>query len=383
VKRLLLLVIALIAYGSLYPWHFVWSRNTHGAWGALLATWPSHVDRFVLRDITINVLLYIPLGLAAFLAAAHRHSRLVAGTSALLLGAALSTSMEIIQIYVPGRISSLLDIETNIAGTLVGISAALVLQTRIEALLLRPRRLARSAALLLGAWAVFQFYPFFPALSQAKLRHSLASLASGRLSLDGVWADAAEWFAAALALGAVTVRMRWWWLAGALMALAARMLIATRDVTPDEIGGVALACLLLAVIPERFQLRAGVAAMALALVLRELEPFRFTAPAQAFSWVPFAPTFDSESQGAMVILARKAFDYGALVWLLRKWGVRYVWAGLLVAAGLFAFELLQVYQPGRTPEITDAVVAVLMTAALWLSDDPSRQFKGKPRSTDS
>ncbi len=371
-KRLLLLVIALIAYGSLYPWHFEWSRNTQGAWDTLLAGWPERVDRFVLRDVTVNVLLYFPLGLAAFLTVANRHSRALAAAFALLLGASLSTSIEILQIYVPGRVSSLLDIVTNLAGSLVGISAGLVLQKRIEALLLRPRRLARAAALLLGAWAVYQFYPFFPALNHIQLRHSLAALTSGRLSPDGVWADAAEWFAAALALGAVTVRMRWWWLAAALMVLAARMLIATRELTPDEIGGAVLACLLLAAIPGRFQLRAGVAAMALALVLRELEPFHFTATAQLFSWVPFVPTFDSERQGAIVILARKAFDYGALVWLLRKCEVRYVRAGLLVAAGLFAFELLQVYEPGRTPEITDAVVAVLMTAALWLSDSKPR-----------
>lgn len=375
-KRLLLLVIALIAYGSLYPWHFEWSRNTQGTWDTLLAGWPERVDRFVLRDVTVNVLLYFPLGLAAFLAVAHRHSRALAATLALLLGAALSTGIEIVQVYVPGRTSSLLDIVTNVAGALVGISAGLVLQARIEALLLRPRRLARAAALLLCAWAIFQFYPFFPALNHIQLRHSLAALASGRLSLDGVWADAAEWLAVALALRAVTVRMRWWWLAGALIVLAARLLIATREVTPDEIGGVVLACLLLAVIPQRFQLRAGVTAMALALVFRELEPFHFTATAQAFSWIPFVPTFESERQGAMVILSRKAFDYGALVWLLRKSGVRYVRSGLLVAAGLFWFELLQIYQPGRTPEITDAVVAVLMAAALWLSDEsPGRTGK--------
>lgn len=342
-----------------------------------MAGWPERVDRFVLRDVAVNVLLYVPLGLAAFLAVAHRHSRALAATFALLLGAALSTGIEIVQIYVPGRVSSLLDIVTNVAGTLAGISAGLVLQTRIEALLLRPRRLARAAALLLGAWAVFQFYPFFPALNQGKLRHSLAALASGRLSLHGAGADAAEWFAAALALRAVTVRMRWWWLAGALLVLTARMLIATREVSPDEIGGVVLACLLLAVIPERFQLRAGVAAMALALVLRELEPFHFTATAQGFSWIPFVPTFESERQGAMVILSRKAFDYGVLVWLLRKCGVRYARAGLLVAAGLFGFELLQVYQPGRTPEITDAVVVVLMAAALWLSDESQPRRTGK------
>jgi len=46
-------------------------------------------------------------------------------------------------------------------------------------------------------------------------------------------------------------------------------------------------------------------------------------------------------------------DYGRLV------------AGGALAAALFLLEMVQRYLPGRTPEITDALIAVAMTAALW------------------
>jgi VanZ family protein len=36
---------------------------------------------------------------------------------------------------------------------------------------------------------------------------------------------------------------------------------------------------------------------------------------------------------------------------------------------LFLLEQVQVYLPGRTPEITDAVLAVLMGVLLWLLRD--------------
>jgi VanZ family protein len=41
----------------------------------------------------------------------------------------------------------------------------------------------------------------------------------------------------------------------------------------------------------------------------------------------------------------------------------------VVAAALFGLELAQQYLPGRTPESTDAVLALLMALALWLASD--------------
>jgi len=365
----LLLVVALIVYGSLYPWQFDWWRSSESPLDVLLRSWPSYVDRFLLRDVAINLLLYFPLGMAAFLTVARRHSRTAAMAAALLLGAALSTAMEILQVYVPGRVSSLLDIACNFSGTVGGALAALVSRPRIERLMEREsRKVAPAAALLLVCWATCQAYPFFPAFSQTRLRHALAAFSHGPLSAVEAWANAAEWFAAALAARAILGRLRWWWPAAAMCAVGARLVIATRGVTPNEVAGVVLAALLWAAIPERWKLRAGVWSLGVALVLRELAPFHFSAEAQPFSWIPFQPTLESERQSAVVILARKAFDYGAMVWLLRKNGLGYLRAGMVVAAGLLAFEFVQIYLPGRTPEITDAVLALLMVAVLWRID---------------
>jgi VanZ family protein len=369
-KRLLLLAIALIVYGSLYPWQFDWWRTSESPLDVLLRSWPATVDRFLLRDIAINLLLYFPLGMTAFLTVARRHSRTAAVTVALLLGAVLSTSMELLQVYVPGRVSSLLDITCNFAGTLAGALAAIVLQPRLDRLMLRPsRRLAPAAALLLACWGAFQAYPFFPALSQSKLGSALAAFSHGfPLSAVEVWANAAEWFTAALAVRAIAGRLRWWWPGVALGVLIARLLIATRNVTPNEAVGLVLAALLWAAIPESRSLRAGAWSLALALVLRELAPLHFSTQAQPFSWIPFQGTLLSERQAAVVILARKAFDYGAMIWLLRKNGLGYLRAGVAVAASLFVFEMAQTHLPGRTPEITDSVLAILMLAALWQWD---------------
>ena len=365
--RLLLLVIALIVYGSLYPWHFDFDRSGANPLWVLLHAWSHGIDRLVLRDAAINLLLYFPLGMAAFLAAARRHGRFVAFAAALLIALGLSASMEILQIYDPGRSCDLFDVVCNLTGAAAGAMAALVFQPKLESLARRKTGRHGPAGLLLAAcWASYQLYPFFPVFSQTKLRASLKLLAgTASLSAVEVWVNAAEWLAAALVLEAVLGRMRPRWLLAAMACLPLRLFIVERSVTLSEALGAALALLLWSLLPERKRLPAGLFLLAAAVVLREWSPFRFAMTPHPFSWIPFAATIDSERQSATVILLRKAFEYGATVWLLRTQGISYARAAAAVAGALAVLEAMQQYLPGRTPEITDSVLALLMALVLW------------------
>jgi hypothetical protein len=144
------------------------------------------------------------------------------------------------------------------------------------------------------------------------------------------------------------------WLLAAVDCLPLRLFIAERSVTLDETLGAARALLLWSLLPERKRLPAGAVLLASATVLRELSPFRFAPTPHPFSWIPFAATFNSERQSAAVILLRKAFEYGALVWLLRTRGISYVRSAVVVAGWLAVLEAIQRYLPGRTPAITDS-----------------------------
>jgi VanZ family protein len=367
VRRLLLLVVALIVYGSLYPWSFDFDRSGANPLWVLLRAWPQGIDRFVLRDAAINLLLYFPLGMAAFLAVARRHGKLVAFDAALLLALALSASMEMLQIYDPGRTCSLFDVFCNVSGAAAGAVAALVLRPELESLARRkPGWHGPAPLLLLACWASYQLYPFFPVLSQTKLRASIAMLAqTASFSAVEVWANAAGWMAVALAMESFFGNMRPRWLLAAMACLPMRLFIAERSLTGSEALGAALALLLWSLLPERKRLLAGVFLLASATLLRELSPFRLAETPHPFSWIPFAATFESERQSAIVILFRKAFEYGALVWLFRVCGISYARAAVAVAASLAILEAIQRYLPGRTPEITDSVVTLLMALALW------------------
>ena len=61
-----------------------------------------------------------------------------------------------------------------------------------------------------------------------------------------------------------------------------------------------------------------------------MSPFAFAMPAHAMSWIPFSATLSAERMNAALVLLRKAFEYGTLVWLLRASGLRYWSAGVWV-----------------------------------------------------
>jgi VanZ family protein len=364
-RRLLLLVVAIIVYGSLYPWHFEFAGRPDAV-TVLLHSWPTAWDRFLLRDVVINVLLYVPLGAVACLAWLPRWPR-AAAFAATGFGCALSLSMELTQNYIPGRVTSLSDLTTNTLGTAAGACLALAFASEVVPLVRgRARRASRGAVLLLACWGGYQLYPFFPILTSTRLRQAVHSLLATRmLSPAETWAAAAEWFAAGLALEAVFGRVRGFWLGATMMALGLRIFIPSRSLELDELAGAALSLLLWELVPARRRLAAGVLMALSAILAAELAPFHFTAHAAPFYWTPLAATFENERWGATVILLRKAFFYGAAVWLLVRSGVRYLVAGGALAVALFLLELVQRYLPGRTPEITDALIAVAMTAALW------------------
>jgi hypothetical protein len=120
--------------------------------------------------------------------------------------------------------------------------------------------------------------------------------------------------------------------------------------------------------PRHYVRRATPIVLASAVILGELAPFHFTG-ARTFNWVPFRGFFRADWQNGFVLLFRKSFWYGSVLWLWRAAGYKLLWTTAVAAAALFLTERLEVYLPGRTPEITDAVLAILMGVLLWLLRD--------------
>jgi hypothetical protein len=96
------------------------------------------------------------------------------------------------------------------------------------------------------------------------------------------------------------------------------------------------------------------------IVITRLQPFTFDATPRAFGWVPFARFLRGSIGVAIQAFCEKFFQYGGLIWLLHRLGLRSGLATALTAALLFATSWLETYMPERSAENTDATMALLI-----------------------
>jgi hypothetical protein len=78
--RIFLIVIVLIVYGSLYPWDFHSTQLTASPLWVPIHSWPTGIDRFLLRDIAVNLLIFVLVGVFGFLAIRQNFRTSVAAT---------------------------------------------------------------------------------------------------------------------------------------------------------------------------------------------------------------------------------------------------------------------------------------------------------------
>ena len=129
---------------------------------------------------------------------------------------------------------------------------------------------------------------------------------------------------------------------------------------------------MLAVI-ARARIRVAVVALlfSVCIVAERLAPFHFAVYGRAFIWVPFYSFLHGSLELNVISFLEKAFLYGALIWLLNRSGL---WLGastILVAIMLFSTSWTEIYLPGRSAEVTDALMALLIGAIIAVVKSPT------------
>ena len=134
----------LLAYASLYPF-FPLRLPAVEALGGFFGG-----PRTVIRsDVAFNVVAYLPLGMFACLYFRRLGEGKRAILKAALLGAAFSLAMEFLQLFVPNRHASSVDLLSNTAGALIG---ALAFAEPAYSLATRPLGELRDTHVIPGAW---------------------------------------------------------------------------------------------------------------------------------------------------------------------------------------------------------------------------------------
>lgn len=318
--------------------------------------------------MAVNIALYIPLGGSAYLATRRFKSRSVRILSSVALGALLSATIEIVQLFTPHRVCSAVDLASNTLGSTLGAVLGLVF-TRIsnvpvEGLGFRFRD--RSAIGLLFCWVSFLLFPLYPDLLLVAWRTKLSALIHpSATSPIPILLNAAEWFAVGRLLLAAGARPPFRWLLVLLLLVPVQFGIVNHSPKIGDFAGAALAALLFRFFgmgPSADRL-AGIALL-LALTIRGLAPYHLEGSAQAFLWIPFGGLLGGEWQNAISILLGKLFRYGASIWLLHRSGLGTIQATAIVIMVLAGIEMLQIWIPGHVAEIADPLLALLLCLGL-------------------
>lgn len=363
---------ALIASASLYPFDGQWRPLLEALGEGLprLREWrdPSQ------RDATVNLLLYMPLGLLGSMALEKSRSVLGRISWPVVSAAVLSLAIEVAQHALPPRDPSLADWTLNVVSAAIGTLLAAI----YSALPVRPlsRRLQRVAmgpapALLVGLWLVAHLAPFVPRLRPGRIEAAIET----SLAMPFEAGPFFGFFACYLVLGALVhalLRRPYFW--SALLVLfgvsfIARLFFVGQHLSPAEAVALVTALMSITVLrridPARWDTRAFLLAC-IALFIAGVIPFNEvsnTRVSREILWLPFAELAGvSSDPGALPLLERLFLGIG-LAWLALHAGTRRVPPLPLVLLVAIAAEFLQQWIPGRIPDTTD-IAALLIGAAL-------------------
>ena len=157
-----LIYSALIVFASLFPFEG-WREQGVSPWVFLTARMPP--PYWTWFDVNLNLAGYAPLGFLLALALLRTHWPRAAVPAAALAGALLSLSMEFLQIYLPRRVPSNMDLGLNAAGALLAALVAALLErrgaishwSRFRERWFVPQ--ARGALVLLALWPWALLFP--------------------------------------------------------------------------------------------------------------------------------------------------------------------------------------------------------------------------------
>ncbi len=374
----------LIVYGSLYPFS-EWTLRTSTPFEFLVPKWPRGVSRV---DVITNVLAYVPLGLLLVLPARQR-SLVLPVALATLAGTALSIAVEFLQQFLPGRVTSIVDVVTNALGTFAGAvlasfvrtdSAGGRLLTHLRHGWFAPGRLTDLGLVAVVLWALSQLTPLVPSLDVGNLRQGVAPI--WRILQHPSEFSPVQWatylfYIAGLALLASTLRKPGQSIVVRFFAFVACVLllkipVITRQLSLEALAGAvgaAAVAVPFAAFGTSARERAWVGALFIVggFVVAALAADAAGAT-HAFNWMPFRGQLENTLIGFASIL-ESLWPAAALAYLARfasppGWGWTIAWiGGLLLAMVAFALEWYQQFVPGRYGDVT---IAVLMTVTWFL-----------------
>lgn len=358
-------IVAVIMHGSLYPYAFRVPPGNLGPVGTLIHSWAKPPTSF--GDLVANILLYMPFGFFAMLALRPGPQRRLLLVT--LTGLVLCTAIEITQFYDEGRVTNMSDVYLNTFGTWLGGIGGTLVRSQSRWPLLRTLSAKPIPSLLLIAMLGYHLFPYVPTIDLHKYWDSLKPIVLyPSLAPYPIFRYFALWLTVSYLIAAAAGRRRSQLYIPFFIAFVfgAKIFIVTLELTAPEVIGaaVAVAAWVLALSRMRAAPLAVAAVLCTMVIALRLEPFDFHAATGQFGWLPFRSYLSGSLEVNIKSFFEKFFLYGSLVWISSEAGLRLWKATCIVATLLFVTSLAEIYLPGRSAEITDAVMTLITGAII-------------------
>lgn len=363
VVGLLLGTLALIVYGSLYPFDLSAETSNLSIADALAQLSWARAGR---GDRVANVLLYAPLGFCLILWLNGRVRRTVGIVATLFIGVTLSLSIEISQVFIDQRVPSWWDVVLNAAGTVIGAIAGVTwheLGGRMRSDRVEGDRRDFTAAVVLLFWLAWRLAPFTLEFSLSKLKATFMPLGDPYFSTTATIHYWIWWTLLAHVVFSLTSAQRG---TEAVLALIAVVLASCLAVTghvfvPSELLALMLLMPTLFVFdrltpgPRRFMLAAAVIGL---LIYDSFVPFQRADSMGRFDLWPFMSWIDAGFPIDWYWLAKRACYFAAAVWVLKEWRLSMRATAFVVPIGAVLIEFGQLWALGHQASITEPALAL-------------------------
>lgn len=365
-KQLWIAFIVLASLGSLYPFNFQASELN----AVMISEFLQSCCRMLGRgDILGNIMLFVPIGFTGMLGARSAQSDGRRFAYVCMVGGLVALALQVMQIFLPSRDENLQDVAWNMLG--IGSGAALAY---VASAFISPTKSGREDASLVpltlaGTWLIYRLIPFVPSIDFQLIKDSVRPLFDQPLDPVSVIHDATAWVVVAYLLRQAQRRTQLDTYLPILMitVFCLEVLIVDNTLDLSNVAGALLALALWWAVQRYIGQQEGAVLCLLlgTIIVTGIAPFETRADVVTFEWLPFHGFLHGSMYLNTQSAAEKIFLYGSLVYLLWRTRINSVSSVVVVFLIVLALEFVQTYLVGHTPEITDPLLVLLASAALW------------------
>lgn len=368
------IICLLIVYGSLYPFNLDLSSPSTAQIAALFNFSVFATGK---ADLLSNILLFIPLGLAAAFSS-RSHDSSVAKPHILfysIVSFVFAFLVQVAQLFVDGRIPFGADAIFNLIGFLVGFLGLGLFQHRLNPIVAHLSNEKLLSLGLLSLLFIALYKPFVPTLDiglviiNIKNMLNIESLALGLLlEYFGLYLLSLL-FIRHLGFSGVLILMF------SALSIVLQFFIVDSNFILNKALGLILALVAFAFLKpvslggfgklRKDKHGSSMSAnllmlfIGLSYLIANLTPFQLSTYTQSMHLLPFKASLDGSMLVNLSAMLHKLVFFASLLWLAWLAGKSLAKSTLVLSGLVFSAELLQMFLVSRTSDITDVILVTL------------------------